>query len=373
MKVEKLQSVGTLAGGIAHDFNNLLTAILGNITIAQRQIKPENEAYHWLEEAEGATVRARELTQQLLTFSKGGAPVKTLVSISKLINDTAKFTLRGSKSNLELSLPLDIWAIEADEGQLSQVIQNIVLNADEAMPNGGTIHIRAKNTYIDELKSPSLPKGNYILIEIQDEGIGMSKEQLKRIYEPYYSTKQKGSGLGLSTSYSIVKNHGGYLTAKSKPNIGSTFHIYLPATNEPLPDIEYATKAPITGSGKILVMDDQESIRLLLSNMLPISGYQVEITSNGLEAINKFAEAKNSGSPFDAVILDLTVPGGIGGEKTIERLLEIDPDIKVAVSSGYSDDPIMTNYKEHGFSAVIKKPFGVSDIEKILHILLADK
>jgi len=373
-RVAKLESVGTLAGGIAHDFNNLLTGIMGNIGLAKRHIKPEDKAFERLEEAEKASVRARDLTQQLLTFARGGMPIKTLVSLTELIKESATFALRGSNVRLELSLPDGLWVVEVDEGQINQVIHNIVINADEAMPSGGKLYINAQNLVIKRMGALPLPKGNYLEIDIKDEGIGMSKEQLAKIFEPYYTTKQKGSGLGLSTAYSIIKSHSGYIYAESTQNAGTTFHLYLPASEKRATEREEVREEMrSTGKGKILIMDDEEIIRDMLADMLPISGYEVELTGNGEEAITMYADAKDSGRPFDAVIMDLTIPGGMGGKEAIKKLLEIDPGARVIVSSGYSTDPIMSEYKKYGYSAVITKPYSVSQMENTLRDILKRK
>jgi PAS domain S-box-containing protein len=370
--MERLESIGTLAGGIAHDFNNLLTGIMGNIGLAKRHVEPGGGAFERLEEAEKASVRARDLTQQLLTFARGGTPVKKLSNISEIIRETAAFALRGSNVRLKISLPDDLRATEVDQGQMSQVIQNIVINADEAMPSGGKLHIGAQNMVIKRPGMLPLPKGKYVRVDIEDEGIGMSKKQLERIFEPYYTTKQKGSGLGLATAYSIVKNHGGYITIESKQNVGTTFHVYLPASEKPSPTREEVKREMgITGKGKVLVMDDEKIIREMLGKMLPLAGYEVDLTSDGAEAIERYAEAMKVGKPFNAVIMDLTIPGGMGGKEAIKKLLEIDPDAKVIVSSGYSTDPIMSEYKEYGFSAVVTKPYGVAEIEKTLNDMLS--
>jgi PAS domain S-box-containing protein len=374
LRVAKMESISILAGGIAHDFNNLLTAIMGNIGLARRYVEPQGKAFEMLDEAEKASVRARDLTQQLLTFSKGGVPIKKPASISELVKETATFTLRGSNVRPELSLPEDLWVVEVDEGQMSQVIQNIVINADQAMPAGGTLNISARNTAIQRLGALPLPKGNYVQIDIKDEGIGMSKQQLARLFEPYYTTKQTGSGLGLATAYSIIRNHSGYITAESTQNVGTTFHIYLPASSKPTPvKKKSAREKPIHGKGRILVMDDEEIIREMLNKMLPLAGYDVELASDGVEAIKQYTKARESGQPFDAVILDLTVPGGMGGKETVKKLLEIDPKVKAIVSSGYATDPIMSEYKEYGFSAVVAKPYDVGQMEETLHDVLAGK
>jgi len=369
----KMEAVGTLAGGIAHDFNNILTGILGNISLAIRYTKKNGEAYERLEEAEKAIVKAKDLALQLLTFSTGGTPSKQIFSIGRLVRDTASFVLRGSRVRPEFTIPENLWAIEADEGQIHQVISNIVINADQAMPHGTVINIEAKNRVTGGNDLP-LIAGNYVEISIRDTGVGIPEEHLKRIFDPFFTTKQKGSGLGLSSAYSIVKNHGGCITVESKPGVGSTFNVYLPATGKQIIEEAPTGITPlIRGTGNILVMDDDDAIREMLQTMLTISGYNVEMSKNGKEAIVKYIEARDMKKPFDAVIMDLTIPGGMGGRETITALLEVDPDAKVIVSSGYSTDPIMQNYKQFGFAARIYKPYTVGELEKTLDGVLKKK
>jgi CheY-like chemotaxis protein len=370
-RIERLESIGTLAGGIAHDFNNLLTGIMGNISLARRQVEPKSMAEERLLEAEKASERARDLTQQLLTFARGGVPVKKLTTITEVIKESATFALRGSNVKLEVSSPADIWPVEVDEGQINQVIHNIVKNSDEAMSSGGTLHISVQNKAIKRPGILPLPKGNYIRIDIKDEGIGMSRKQLERIFEPYYTTKQKGSGLGLATAHSIIKNHGGYITVESEQNVGTTFYIFLPASRKPfLKKEEVKKEMGVTRKGKVLVMDDEEMIREMLNIILPLAGFEVELTSNGAEAIERYVKAMEEGKPFSAVIMDLTIPGGMGGKEAVKKLHAIDPDAKVIVSSGYSTDPITSKYEKYGFSAVITKPYSVGQMEKTLNNLL---
>ncbi len=372
--IERLGSIGILAGGIAHDFNNLLTGIMGNIGLAMRHIEPKGRAMDRLAEAEKASLRARDLTQQLLTFARGGAPIKKTVAMGILIKDSASFALRGSNVKCEFSLPDDLWLVEADEGQMKQVIANLVINANEAMPEGGIINIGAKNTSIERKGILSLPKGNYVEITIEDHGVGISKEHLDKIFDPYFTTKQKGSGLGLSTTYSIIKNHNGHIQVKSTQNVGTTFRIYLSASRKGVPkEEESVVSSPIPGKGKILVMDDEDIIRQLLDSALTEAGYEVELTADGAEAIEHYAKARESGKPFDAVIMDLTISGGMGGKEAISRLLEIDPAAKVIVSSGYATDPIMSDFKKYGFRAVATKPYIVEELERKLRSILKGK
>jgi PAS domain S-box-containing protein len=367
LRTAKLESIGTLAGGIAHDFNNLLTGIMGNIGLAKISIQPPNPVLEMLEEAEKAAVRARDLTQQLLTFARGGKPVKKLVNIGVLIKESAEFSLRGSNVKLELALPEDLWSVEADEGQIGQVINNLVINADEAMPSGGTLRILASNLGVERARGLPFPRNNYVLIDIMDSGKGIPQEYLPRIFEPYFTTKQRGSGLGLTTAYSIVRNHGGYIFAESQPDKGSTFHIYLPASKKAVKGGRKMTTTNLgQAGGKVLVMDDEEIIRKMLENMLNLAGYRVELSSGGKEAIQKYGQAITAGDPFDAVIMDLTIPGGTGGKEAVKELLKIDPRAAVIVSSGYANDPIMAEYKKHGFKAVIAKPYSVKQLQETL-------
>jgi PAS domain S-box-containing protein len=372
-KTEKLESVGTLAGGIAHDFNNILTGIMGNIGLAMRHVEPKSKAEERLLEAEKASLRARDLTQQLLTFARGGAPIKQIASITELLEESVTFALRGSNIGCEFSLADNLWSVEVDEGQVNQVITNLVINADEAMPEGGVLNIGAKNRVVKTRTTLPLPEGNYVEITIEDHGVGISREHLSKIFDPYFTTKQKGSGLGLSTAYSIVKNHGGYITAKSKLGVGTTFHIYLPASEKPIPvEKEAVTETAVAGKGKILVMDDEGVIRKLLHDELTDFGYEVELTDYGAEAVERYKESKKSEKPFDAVILDLTVPGGMGGKEVIKKLLEVDPNVKAIVSSGYSTDPIMSDFREYGFSAVVAKPYTMEQLERTLRSILME-
>jgi PAS domain S-box-containing protein len=372
-KMQKLESLGTLAGGIAHDFNNILTGILGNVSLAKSYIEPKGKVFDRLVEAEKASLRAKDLTQQLLTFARGGAPITKTASIARLIEESATFALRGSKVKCEFSLPVDLSPVEIDEGQISQVISNLVLNADEAMPEGGIIEIRAKNTVVSAKDVSSLSEGKYVQIDINDHGVGIAKQHLQRIFDPYFTTKQKGSGLGLSTAYSIIKNHSGHIAVGSKLGVGTTFHIYLPVSEKPVPVEEQAVaETLVLDEGRILVMDDEEDIRELLGSVLGEVGYEVEFTREGAEAIEQYVEAKDSGQPFDAVILDLTVPGGVGGKEVIEKLLEIDPEVKAIVSSGYSTDPIMADFRKYGFRGVIAKPYKIGELKEIVRRVITE-
>ncbi|MFI5330499.1 MAG: PAS domain S-box protein [Desulfobaccales bacterium] len=366
VQAQKMEAIGTLAGGIAHDFNNILTAILGNIGLARLNRKIGEEEMESLVQAEQACFRAQELSGQLLTFAKGGVPIKKVTSLVKLVKESAKLALAGSQSRCDFAWPEHLWSVEIDEGQINQVISNLFINADQAMPSGGIIKITAANIVVKEGSDLPLSEGNYVKLAITDQGIGIPSKYLDKIFEPYFSTKQKGSGLGLATAYSIIKNHSGHIQVESRLGVGTTFYIYLPASlAEPVATID-EQGTPILGQGKVLVLDDDEKIRQILCRMLDRLGYESDSASEGSQAIEKFVKAQESGQPFDAVILDLTVPGGMGGKETIEKLLKIDHQVKAIVSSGYSDDPIMANFKECGFSGVLAKPYKVVDLSKIL-------
>lgn len=368
----KLESIGLLAGGIAHDFNNLLTAILGNISYIKVISEDDKEIQERLSDAETASLRARNLTQQLLTFSKGGAPIKKTISIVEIIKDTAKFALRGSNVNCECHFDNDLWFVNADSGQVSQVIQNIVINANQAMPCGGSIIITGKNRTIekDAAVHSHLSEGKYVQISIQDFGVGIPEENLTTIFDPYFTTKTNGNGLGLATSHSIITRHGGTIKVESAENHGTTFMIFLPASFSPMQTSVDDSNQEEKGCGKILVMDDEELVRNISQSMLKHLGYEVILASNGKEAVERYRESFETSEPFDCMITDLTIPGGMGGKETLEKILQFDPHVCAIVASGYSGDPIMSNYSDYGFKGVITKPYQINDISTILKKVL---
>ena len=368
LKAQKLESVGILAGGIAHDFNNLLTAVLGNISMALLDLDQEHRAYKELMAAERASLRAQDLTQQLLTFSKGGAPVKRTMSLGELIRESAGFALRGSRTRCEFSLPGDLWLVDADEGQMSQVIHNLMINGDQAMPEGGTITVKCENALVAEQGNAFLRPGRHVKITVSDTGIGISKEHQEKIFDPYFTTKRKGSGLGLATTYAIIQKHSGYISVESERSVGTTFTIYLPASQatETMKKTGEAALPLQTARGRVLIMDDEQAVRETTGSALRRLGYSVEFAEDGVQAIGMYRAARETGQPFAAVIMDLTVPGGMGGQEAIQRLIEIDPAVKAIVSSGYSNDPIMANYGDYGFAGVVTKPYRVKELAAIV-------
>ncbi len=371
LKKQKLESVGVLAGGIAHDFNNILTGILGNISVSRYLSDTTEPVFKHLREAEKACIKAQDLTRQLLTFAKGGAPIRKTSSLSELISESAIFALRGSRTQHCFSIAKDLWPANIDVGQISQVINNLVINADQAMPDGGVITITAANISIETSKTPALKDGDYIKITVKDNGVGIAPGHLQKIFDPYFTTKQKGSGLGLAICYSIITRHDGYITALSEIGLGTTFYIYLPASPAAIPDEKKKEQAIIHGSGRILVLDDDQVVINLVQELLPEIGYSVDTATDGGRAIDMFNAAARRGEPYDVLILDLTIPGGMGGVDVIKTLLAVDPATKAIVSSGYSNDPVLAEYQKYGFSDVMIKPYDVAEISGRLHRLIA--
>ena len=380
-RIRNLESIAALSGGIAHDYNNLLTVIIGNISLIQSYIEPDDMICGLLDEALEASMTAKSLTQKLITFSRGGAPIMETASIAPVIKSATEFTLSGSNIKCEFSIPGDLFLVHIDKTQIGHVIHNLVMNAREAMPGGGIIKVVAENVNIAD-KSPEigigLEKGNYVKISITDQGIGISKEILDKIFDPYFSTKdmgtQKGMGLGLSICHSIIKKHNGNIVAESSAGTGTGLHFYLPASEETIVT-QKSLKVPekkklVLGKGRILVMDDEKMVIKITGHILNRLGYDASFSKDGAQAVEMYKKAMESQNPFDAVILDLTVRGGMGGKEAIKRLIEIDPKIKAIVSSGYSNSPVMTSYKDYGFIGVIAKPYNINELSKKLNEVL---
>ena len=367
IKVKKLESVGVLAGGIAHDFNNLLAAILGNLNLVRLGMEEESKPALLLREAEKASLRAQHLTQQLLTFSKGGEPVRKTSDLGEIIRENVEFVLRGSSIGYELQLQEDLWPVDVDPGQVGQVIQNIILNGRQAMEEATDSQIVIKAHNCQNCTENEVVASSCVHVTISDNGPGIPPAVLEKIFDPYFSTKQEGSGLGLAICHSIIAKHGGVLTAQSELGQGASFTIKLPVASEGEVIMPLAsTPKAIQKSLKILVMDDEEMLRTLAAHILIELGHEAEVVEDGDEALAVYIKAMEAGSPFDGVIMDLTIPGGMGGKECVVKLLELDQKARVIVSSGYSNDPVMANYQAHGFVAMLVKPFGVSDLERVL-------
>jgi PAS domain S-box-containing protein len=366
LKSSKLESVGVLAGGIAHDFNNILSIVLGNVSLCKMMTEPNSEIHGRLTNAEKGCQRARELTQQLLTFAKGGAPIRKSASIQEIVQESVAFAARGSNIICKNEADADLWAVEADEGQISQVFNNLVINAIQAMPKGGSLSTRAWNCMVTEGMSLPVRPGRYVHITVADSGSGIAAEHIGKIFDPYFTTKKDGSGLGLATTYAIIQKHEGCVTVESRAGQGTTFHIYLPAS-QLAPQSKTSEQDDLPkASGRILVMDDELAIRDVARASLARLGYEVDTAEHGNEAVEKYQSAKLEGRPYHAVIMDLTVPGGMGGKETVKRLLEIDPKVQAIVSSGYSHDPVMSKYQEFGFAGVVEKPYKIDALAKTL-------
>ncbi len=370
LRATKLESVGVLAGGIAHDFNNLLTVIMGNVTLAMLDTQVESTGTRWLQEAEKGLMRARDLTQQLLTFAKGGDPIRSAVQLAEVVRETAQFCLHGAKAKCQFEIEQDLWAADVDKGQIGQVVQNLVLNASQAMPQGGVIWINLANDSAAPLRTGLT--GPTVRLSVSDTGAGIRPEHLSRIFDPYFTTKREGSGLGLATVYAIVKKHGGYIEVESEIGHGTRFRIWLPATKSA--QASTLTNTPFGGAaamnGRVLLMDDEEGIRTMASQLLRRIGFHVEATADGAAAVEAYRRGLEEGRRFDLVIMDLTVPGGMGGLDCMRELMKLDPKVRAIVSSGYSSDPVMSDHRAYGFKGMIPKPYRITDFAKVIRQVL---
>lgn len=369
LKIQKLESLGVLAGGIAHDFNNILTGVIGNISLAKLFVDDKHKAYKALVGAEKASVRATELARQLLTFARGGEPVKKVVSLLNLVNESVSLVLHGSNVKSSVDIPDSVHAIEADEGQISQVFHNIIINATQSMPGGGTLTVSVQNETLDSNNLMALPPGSYVCLTFTDAGCGISDADQKKIFDPYFTTKVNGTGLGLASTHSIIIKHGGHIGVSSKVGQGTTFTIHLPSIGETFSEyqtISLSRTISYHNAGSIIVMDDEVMIQELAAEMLTEIGYQVETCADGKEAIAYYKAAMESGESILAVIMDLTIPGGMGGKEAAAEILAIDPAASLIVSSGYSNDPIMSDFTAYGFIGAIAKPYRINELAQVL-------
>lgn len=367
IKVQKLDSIGLLAGGIAHDFNNILTGILGKISLARLGMDSKSRSCLLIGDAENAVLRAQNLTRQLLTFSKGNALVKAPVSVNEIISETVDIHLAGTKVRADIKVDPGTANLFVDKGQLSQVIGNLIVNAVQAMQTGGIVSINVRNESVPCDSSLNIEAGNYVRIDVTDSGMGIPDEDITRIFDPFFTTKRKGNGLGLTTSHMIVRRHSGAISVRSKVGEGSTFSIFLPAYPLPVENKRSRTNILSSGGKRVLLMDDDEIILGTMAEIIKYLGYEIDTARDGREAIDKYCSAISARRPFDAVIMDLTVPGGVGGKDAMRELRSIDPKIKAIVSSGYSNDPVMADYVSHGFRALISKPYRIEELSEVLH------
>ena len=370
LRMQKLESMGRLAGGIAHNFNNILTTILGNISLAKMECTSNDKIYERLDHAEMACLKAKDLSQQFLIFSKGGSPVKESIATADLVRTNSQLALSGTTSICTYEFSDDLHNIDADPGQIEQVLTNILINADQAMPNGGTIQLICKNVVVSSDDNLPLKNGNYVKISIHDQGPGIKTENLDKIFDPYFTTKAHGTGLGLASAYSIIKQHQGYLCVESTSESGTVFTMYIPATTASAKPKSTDEAPLVAGNGYILVMDDDKIVLNVVGLMLKRLGYQVEFAEDGEKALSLYEKAMQSGRPFDLVLMDLIVPNGMGGKEATPKILALDPQAKVVVSSGYSHDPIMANYKKYGFCGVLKKPYSMEELSQLLKLFL---
>ncbi len=378
MRGAKLESLGLLAGGLAHDFNNLLTAILGQLSLAKYAVDTAHPIFSRLAEAEQASLRAQGIAQQLLTFSKGGDPVKNVVSLDNILEENVRLVLAGSKVRPVFRGIQGLWAVNVDLGQICQVLHNLVLNARQAMESGGECLVEAQNISKEEGERLShihqlvTTQDQWVRITVQDQGIGISKENLVKVFDPYFTTKSTGSGLGLATSYSIIRNHGGMLWGESEIGVGSRFSFLLPALSQEKVTPPPTEKEIKFGHGNILIMDDEVQIRKVLGEMVQTCGYSYQAAPDGEQALHMFRQAQSGGEPFSAVILDLTIPGGFGGKEVVKEMLSLDPHLRAIVVSGYSNDPVLAHYEEYGFKGRVAKPFNLVDLSIVLNSVIEE-
>lgn len=369
LKLEKIESLELMAAGIAHDLNNLLTTVLGNIDLVKYRTDPQTQNYDSLDSAVKSCRLARELGLQLMTFSKGGSPMRTPVCVEELLRDVANLSFSGSRTKCRLSLPQNLWTMNVDEGQIAQVIHNLLINAAQATEQTGTVELAAENISVTAGQEFPLKDGPYVRIGVTDHGTGIAVENMKRIFHPYFTTKATGKGLGLTIAHTIIEKHGGHMAVASAKGT-TTFWVYLPASSHIPGGHRNAKEVPGQTTGKVLVMDDQKSIREVAREILTCLGHRVEVAANGTEATQLYRQAKESGDPFDLVILDLTVTDGPGGEETMKKLQAMDPPVRAIVSSGYSEDPVMSEFQAFGFTGRLRKPYNMGELSRAVRSAL---
>ena len=372
-RAHNLKSLGLLAGGIAHDFNNVLTGVMGSLALLQHFLDKDSMEHEIASEAQQAATKTKALTQQLMTFAKGGTPIKETASIEELIRETTSLSLHGANTRPEFHFSDGLPSVDIDTGQISQVIQNLVLNADQAMPNGGTLKISADHVEVAAGDPLPLEAGTYVRVSVEDQGIGISDDLLSQVFDPYFSTKETGHGLGLSICHSIIQRHNGHITVSSRQNVGTTFEFYLPASEEQVITVTENEREWARGTGKILLMDDEETIHQMMGRTLKALGYEVESVYDGKEVLQAYKVALETDKPFDVVIMDLTIPGGMGGKEAIGKLLVIDPRVQALVSSGYSNDPVMADFAEYGFAGSVAKPVDIEELADMVKRILTDR
>ena len=375
IKANRLEVLAVMAGGVAHDFNNILTTILGNVSLAKRLASPDEKLIQRLDSAEKAASRAQDLTRQLLTMSTDHEPTKQLASLRDVAREAVDFSLRGSNIRYDLDLPSGLWLVEIDAGQISQVIHNLMINAEHAMPDGGVIRVVAGNCRLDAARAASLQAlspGRYVHVAIEDQGCGIDAEQLQHIFDPYFTTKREGHGLGLATAHTIMQQHGGAICVESAVGVGSTFHLYLPAAPTlQAPRQANADDSGAAGAGRILMLEDAAALHDVVGCALELLGYETVFTGDGGDTLAAYRQAREAGEPFDAVVLDLTIPGGMGGRKTVAELLIMDPQVKAIVTSGYANDPMLANFQQYGFCGALAKPYRAEQLHHVLQEALA--
>lgn len=376
LKVKKLESVAVLAGGIAHDFNNILVAIIGNVSLAERLLDDQHQARELLGRAVRASLRARDLVVRLLTFAKGGEAVKGVASLPDMLRESVPFVLSGSNVKCTYEFAESLWTVKMDPGQVDQIFQNLVLNADQSMPEGGSLTIICTNMIVENNNAGIIP-GKYVVVQVRDTGCGIAAENIDRIFDPYFSTKKKdsnkGSGLGLSIVHSIVLKHQGKIRVESTLGEGTVFTLYLPALDEQAVVTAQAQEPIVIGKGRIMIMDDEEMVRRVVVDMLSYLGFTTVEAEDGDEALGLYQQAMAEGPSIDAVIMDLTIPGGMGGKEAVQRLLQLDPKARAIVSSGYSNDPVINDYHAAGFVGIVSKPYQLAELSRELSTVLAEQ